>query len=54
MNIDHFIQSELHVIASENLDISQDLNSSQSKNINELLINEAKENSEKQKNEENK
>lgn len=52
MNIDHFIQSELHVVASENLDISQDLQSSQSKDINELLINEAKKESENQKNKE--
>lgn len=52
MNIDHFIKSALHVVASENIDISQDLKCSQSKNISELLINEAKEEPQKQKDEE--
>lgn len=47
MNIDNFIQSELKVIASENLDISSDLEQHQTKNISELLVNEEKE---KQKN----
>jgi hypothetical protein len=37
MKIDHFIQSELRVVASENVDISSDLNNNQDKNINELL-----------------
>lgn len=40
MNIDNFVQSELRVVASENLDITNDLQASQTKNINELLINE--------------
>ena len=43
MKIDHFIQSELKVIASANLDISTDLESTQTKNINELLYNEKEE-----------
>lgn len=44
MKIDHFIQSELKVVASENLDISDDLDSTQTKNISELLNNEKEEN----------
>lgn len=53
MNIDHFIQSELKVIASENLDIQADLSAIQTKNIGELLNNEKEETSEKEKNENN-
>lgn len=40
MNIDNFVQSELKVVASENIDISHDLEQLQTKNISELLINE--------------
>lgn len=40
MNIDHFIQSELKVTASENLDISKDLEAQQNNSISELLDNE--------------
>lgn len=54
MNIDHFIKSALHVVASETLDISQDLNCSQTKNISELLADEAKEESKNQENQEDK
>lgn len=58
MNIDHFIQSELKVTASENLDINSDLSAVQTKNISELLYNEEEENTEdqikNQKEEENK
>jgi len=40
MNIDNFVKSELRVIASEKLNIASDLEQQQTKNINELLINE--------------
>lgn len=55
MNIDHFIQSELKVVASENIDIESDLLAVQTKNISELLNNEKEENSEadEEKNEQN-
>lgn len=55
MNIDNFVKSELRVIASEKLDISNDLIIEQTKNISELLINEKEkeqETSEKEKNSE--
>jgi uncharacterized protein YfdQ (DUF2303 family) len=45
MKIDHFIQSELKVVASENLNITDDLLSTQSKHIDELLNNEKEESS---------
>lgn len=50
MKIDHFIQSELRVIASENVDISSDLNNNQDKNINELLDEKTKTESEEKEN----
>lgn len=53
MNIDNFIQSELRVIASEKLDISNDLEIKQTKNISELLINEEKKEENNQKSEKN-
>lgn len=42
MNIDNFVKSELKVTASENLDISSDLEQNQTKNISELIGNEEK------------
>lgn len=50
MNIDNFIKSELKVIASENLNIASDLEKQQTKNINELLIDEQKEKNNEKKN----
>jgi hypothetical protein len=43
MNIDHFIPSELKVIASDTLDVSKDLEKTQTHSISELLNNEKKE-----------
>ena len=40
MKIDNFVESILKVTASDNLDISSDLQSSQTKNINELIEDE--------------
>lgn len=37
MNIDNFIPSTLKITASEKIDIQPDLDSSQSKNIDQLL-----------------
>lgn len=42
MNIYNFVKSELKVTASENLDISGDLEQHQTKNIRKLLVNEEK------------
>lgn len=57
MKIDNFIESELKVTASDNVDISSDLTASQTKNISELLEDEKKQknnkNNEKETSEEN-
>lgn len=42
MKIDHFINSELHIVANENINVEQDLQSHQTKSVAELLTNEEK------------
>lgn len=55
MNIDHITPSILHIVAKENIDVTQDLLSNDGKSIAELLEKGTNEREEKDnKNQENK
>jgi hypothetical protein len=53
MNIDNFISSTLKIVASENLNIEQDLSNTSNKNINELLNEKEGQTPKEQQNEKN-
>jgi len=49
MNIDNFISSELKIVASQNINIQDDLNTTQDKSINTLINEENNKNTNEKK-----